>query len=145
VSVNVPSLSRTFPGKVARFSVDVREETRTMHTEVDVENPSRVLLPGLYAEATITLEKKDDAIAVPLQAVDQDNNQTSVDIVDSSNKIEVRRIVLGIQTATDAEVLSGLKEGEAVVVSDRSGLKANQPVQPRLITLMQYQGSEEQH
>jgi RND family efflux transporter MFP subunit len=145
VSVNVPSLSRTFPGKVARFSVDVREETRTMHTEVDVENPSRVLLPGLYAEATITLEKKDDAIAVPLQAVDQDNSQTTVDVLDSSNKIEVRRIVLGIQTATDAEVLSGLQEGETVVVSDRSGLKAGQPVQPKLITLMQYQGSEEQH
>jgi RND family efflux transporter MFP subunit len=145
VSVSVPSLSRTFPGKVARFSVDVREETRTMHTEVDVENPSRVLLPGLYAEATITLEKKDDAIAVPLQAVDQDNSQTTVDVLDSSNKIEVRRIVLGIQTATDAEVLSGLQEGETVVVSDRSGLKAGQPVQPKLITLMQYQGSEEQH
>jgi RND family efflux transporter MFP subunit len=145
VNVNVPSLSRTFPGKVARFSVDVREETRTMHTEVDVENPSRILLPGLYAEATITLEKKDDAIAVPLQAVDQDNNQTTVDIVDSSNKIEVRRIVLGIQTATDAEVLSGLQEGETVVVSDRSGLKAGQPVQSKLINLMQYQGSEEQH
>ena len=145
VNVNVPSLSRTFPGKVARFSVDVREETRTMHTEVDVENPSRILLPGLYAEATITLEKKDDAIAVPLQAVDQDNNQTTVDLVDSSNKIEVRRIVLGIQTATDAEVLSGLQEGETVVVSDRSGLKAGQPVQSKLINLMQYQGSEEPH
>jgi RND family efflux transporter MFP subunit len=145
VSVNVPSLSRTFPGKVARFSVDVREETRTMHTEVDVPNPTRILLPGLYAEATITLEKKDDAIAVPLQAVDQDNNQTTVDVVDSSDKIEVRRIVLGIQTATDAEVLSGLQQGETVVVSDRSGLKAGQPVQPKLITLMQYQSSEEQH
>src|SRR3984957_7074220 len=145
VNVNVPSLSRTFPGKVARFSVDVREETRTMHTEGEGENPSRILLPGLYAEATITLEKKDDAIAVPLQAVDQDNNQTTVDIVDSSNKIEVRRIVLGIQTATDAEVLSGLQEGETVVVSDRSGLKAGQPVQSKLINLMQYQGSEKQH
>jgi len=145
VSVNVPSLSRTFPGKVARFSVDVREDTRTMHTEVDVPNPSRMLLPGLYAEATITLEKKDDAIAVPLQAVDQDNNQTKVDIVDSSGKIERRQIVLGIQTATDAEVLSGLQEGELVVVSDRSGLKAGQAVQTKMINLMQYQSSEEQH
>ena len=58
VSVMVPSLNRTFPGKVARFSVDVKEDTRTMHTEVDVPNPQRVLLPGLYAEATITLEQK---------------------------------------------------------------------------------------
>src|ERR1700733_813854 len=38
VSVNVSSLNRTFPGKVARFSVDVKEDTRTMHTEVDVAN-----------------------------------------------------------------------------------------------------------
>jgi RND family efflux transporter MFP subunit len=145
VSVNVPSLSRTFPGKVARFSVDVREDTRTMHTEVDVPNPSRILLPGLYAEATITLEKKDAAIAVPLQAVDQDNNKTTVDVVDSSGKIERRQIVLGIQTATDAEVLSGLQAGELVVASDRSGLKAGQTVQTKMINLMQYQSSEEQH
>jgi RND family efflux transporter MFP subunit len=143
VSVNVPSLNRTFPGKVARFSVDVREDTRTMHTEVDVSNPGRVLLPGLYAEATISLEKKDDAIAVPLQAVDQDNNRTTVDVVDSSGKIDRRQIVLGIQTPTDAEVLSGLQEGEIVVVSDRSGLKAGQEVHPQMIQLIQYQSSEE--
>ena len=41
VKVHVPSLNRTFPGKVARFSVDVRADTRTMHTEVDVPNPER--------------------------------------------------------------------------------------------------------
>jgi RND family efflux transporter MFP subunit len=145
VSVNVPSLNQTFPGKVARFSVDVREDTRTMHTEVDVPNPRRVLVPGLYAKATITLEKKNDAIAVPLQAVDQDNNQATVDVIDSSGKIESRPIVLGIQTATDAEVVSGLQVGEMVVVSDRSGLKAGQPVQPKLVELMQYRSAEEQH
>jgi RND family efflux transporter MFP subunit len=142
VSVNVPSLSRTFPGKVARFSVDVREDTRTMHTEVDVQNPNRILLPGLYAEATVTLEKKDGAIAVPLQAVDQEGGHDTVDIVDASNKIEQRSIVLGIQTATDAEVVSGLREGEAVVVSDRSGLKAGRPVQPKIIDLMPYRNTE---
>jgi RND family efflux transporter MFP subunit len=145
VSVNIPSLNRTFPGKVARFSVDVREDTRTMHTEVDVPNPGRVLLPGLYAEATITLEKKDNAIAVPLQAVDQDGDQSRVDVLDSSNRIERRPIALGIQTATDAQVFSGLQEGDMVVVSDRSGLQAGQTVQPKMIDLIPYRGSEEQH
>jgi RND family efflux transporter MFP subunit len=145
VSVNVPSLNRTFPGKVARFSVDVREDTRTMHTEVDVLNPGRILLPGLYAEATITLEKKDNAIAVPLQALDQENGQATVDVVDASGKIENRKVVLGIQTATDAEVISGLQAGEMVVVGDRSGLKAGQAVQPKIIDLMQYRSTEEQH
>ncbi len=41
VTVRVPSLNRSFPGKVIRFSVDVRQDTRTMHTEVDVPNPDR--------------------------------------------------------------------------------------------------------
>lgn len=145
VSVKVSSLDRTFPGKIARFSVDVREDTRTMHTEVDVENPQRVLLPGLYADATIQLEHKQDALAVPLQAVDHTATGTTVLVVDASNKVEIRPVVLGIQTATDAEVLSGLKEGDMVVVSDRSSLKAGQVVQPKVLDLMQYHNSEEPH
>jgi multidrug efflux pump subunit AcrA (membrane-fusion protein) len=110
---------------------------------VDVQNPKRILLPGLYAEATVTLEKKDGAIAVPLQAVDQEGGHDTVDVVDASNKIEQRTIMLGIQTATDAEVVSGLQEGEAVVVSDRSGLKAGQAVQPKITDLMPYRNTEE--
>jgi RND family efflux transporter MFP subunit len=143
VSVLVQSLNRTFPGTVARFSVDVREDTRTMHTEVDVPNPSRALLPGLYAQATITLEQRNAAISLPLQALNQVNGVTTVDVVDASNKIESRPVVLGIQTATDAEIVSGLKEGETVVVSDRSSLKPGEVVHPKMIDLVQYQNQEE--
>ena len=120
VSVLVPSLNRTFPGKVARFSVDVKEDTRTMHTEVDVPNPDRQLIPGMYAEATLKLEEKPHALAVPLQAVNHEGEETTVFVVTADNKIEERPVKLGIQTATDAEVVSGLKEGDLVVVSDRS-------------------------
>lgn len=138
VEVSVTSLNKTFPGKVARFSVDVKEETRTMHTEVDVLNPDRILYPGLYADATLTLEKLPDAIAVPLQAVDRNGDNTTVDLVTSANKVEIRPVVLGIQTANDAEVVSGLNEGDRVVVSDRSSLKDGQSVQPKVIDLLQY-------
>jgi RND family efflux transporter MFP subunit len=145
VSVKVSSLDRTFPGKIARFSVDVREDTRTMHTEVDVPNPQRVLLPGLYADATIQLEHRQNALAVPLQAVDHTATETTVDVINASNNIEIRSVVLGIQTATDAEVLSGLREGDVIVVSDRSSLKAGQLVRPKMIEMMQYQSSDEPH
>jgi len=145
VSVKVSSLDRTFPGKIARFSVDVREDTRTMHTEVDVPNPQHTLLPGLYADATIQLEHKQDALAVPIQAIDRNGDRTSVDVVDASNNIEIRSVVLGIQTANDAEVLSGLMEGDMVVVSDRSSLRAGQTVQAKAVDLMQYRSPEEQH
>jgi RND family efflux transporter MFP subunit len=145
VQVNVPSLSQTFPGKVARFSVDVKEDTRTMHTEVDVFNPNRVLLPGLYADATITLEKKENALAVPLQAVDHKGDSVTVDVVNAANKIEVRKVVLGIQTANEAEVISGLNEGDQIVVSDRSSLQPDELVRPKMIDLLQYQSQEGQH
>ena len=135
VQVRVSSLDKTVPGQVARFSVDVSPDTRTMHTEVDVANPDLVLLPGVYAEATITLENKPNAVAVPVQAVNQGEHST-VDVVTPANKIEVRPVTLGIQTANDAEVVSGLSEGEQVVVSDRSGLKAGQLVQPKTIQLV---------
>ena len=140
VEVTVPSLNRKFPGKVTRFSVDVKEDTRTMHTEVDVPNPNHVLIPGLYAEATITLEDKADALSIPLQAVDHAGDLTRVYVVDPSGKIEVRPVGLGIQTATDAEVLSGIQEGDMVIVSDHSGLKAGQQVRPKTIQLVEYQG-----
>ena len=140
VDVNVPALNRTFPGKVARFSVDVTEDTRTMHTEVDVPNPARVLMPGLYAEATLTLEARDNVLAVPVQAVNHEGEQVSVYLVDAAGKIEDCKVALGLQTATDAEVLSGLKEGDTVVVSDRSGLKPGQEVKPQSVEMLQYEG-----
>jgi multidrug efflux pump subunit AcrA (membrane-fusion protein) len=114
-----------------------------MHTEVDVLNPQGVLLPGLYADATIQLEHKQDALAVPLQAVDHSGDRNTVEVIDASNRIEIRPIVIGIQTATDAEVLSGLKEGDSVVVSDRSSLKDGQVVQPKPVDLMQYRSPQE--
>jgi RND family efflux transporter MFP subunit len=139
VNVHVPSLNRTFPGKVARFSVDVRADTRTMHTEVDVPNPERVMMPGLYAEAEVGLDQKDNVPTVPLQAVSHQGNKTTVFVVNRDGEVEERTVELGLQTTTDAEVLSGLSEGEQVVVSDRSGLKPGQRVHPQAMSVMQYQ------
>jgi hypothetical protein len=77
--------------------------------------------------------------------VDHNGDTTTVEVVGASNKVETRPVVLGIQTATDAEVISGLKEGELVVVSDRSSLKAGQEVRPNVIELMQYHSPDEKH
>jgi len=139
VRVHIPSLNKVVPGSVIRFSVNVTADTRTMHTEVDVLNPSHALMPGLYAEATLTLERKNSALVLPLQAVNQAGNQATIFLVDPNNTLQERKIALGLQTATDAEVLSGLNEGDRVVVSDRSGLKAGLHVKPQAIEVAQYE------
>jgi RND family efflux transporter MFP subunit len=139
VNVHVPSLNRTFPGKVARFSVDVRSDTRTMHTEVDVPNPQRVLLPGLYAEAQLQFDQKPDVPTIPVQALNRETDKTTVFVVDSNGLLEERHIELGLETSADAEVLAGLNAGDLVVVSDRAGLKPGQKVHPQSVAVMQYQ------
>ena len=142
VEVRVPALNRSFPGKVARFSVDVKEDTRTMHTEVDVPNPNGVLIPGMYAEAALTLERKNNVLAIPLQALSQENNSSAVYLADASRKIEVRPVTTGLQTSSYVEILSGAAEGDQVVISDRSGLKPGEQVRAQVIPVQQYHNEE---
>jgi RND family efflux transporter MFP subunit len=140
VAVSVPSLNRTFPGKVARFSVDVREDTRTMHTEVDVPNSKGLLLPGLYADARLSLDRRQGVPTVPVQALNREGAKTTIYVVNGNGELEERTVQLGLQTATDAEVTSGVQEGEQVVVSDRSGLKPGEKVRAQVVQVMEYHG-----
>ena len=142
VDVIVPALNRSFPGKVARFSLDVQADTRTMHTEVDVPNPDRLLMPGMYAETTLTLEARDNVLTVPLEAVNHEGEQITVYLVSPTSKVEDRVITMGLQTSTDAEIVTGLAEGESVIVGDRSGLKPGEVVRPQVVQMLQYHGAE---
>jgi len=144
VAVRVPSLNRIFPGKVARFSVDVRSDTRTMHTEVDVANPQRVLVPGLYAEAALQFDSKENVPSVPVQALNREGDKTSVLVVTADGTLERRAVEVGMQTSSDVEIVSGLNEGEQVVVSDRSGLKTGQKVHPQTMAVLEYKEGEQQ-
>jgi RND family efflux transporter MFP subunit len=143
VQVRIPSLDKTVSGSVARFSVDVSQDTRTMHTEVDVLNPNRSLMPGMYAEATLTLEGKNNALVVPLTAIDQANGHSSVFLVDENNRLLQRQVQIGLLTDNDAEVLSGLTEGDRVVVSDRNSLKPGIGVRAQNADAMNYEGAKQ--
>jgi RND family efflux transporter MFP subunit len=144
VDVRVPSLDRDLKGTIKRFSVDVSGTTRTMHTEVDVPNPNYKLLPGLYAEAVLTLNRKGAALVVPLQAIDHQGDNSSIDIVDPSGKIENRKVAIGITTPNYAEVTSGVAKGEQVVVSDRTNLKPGETVTPQQVQALTYDSSAQE-
>ncbi len=141
VDVRVSALNKDFTGKVVRFSYDVTNDTRTMHTEVDVNNTSNQLMPGLYAEAILTLNQRPNAITVPVQAIDRAGDVTSVMILQDGGTIESRPVTLGLQTPNYAQVVSGLKAGEQVVVSDRSGLKPGEHVLSHPVAVLAYDSS----
>jgi RND family efflux transporter MFP subunit len=156
VAVTVPSLNRTFPGKVARFAGKLQLATRTMDTEVDVPNSNLVLIPGMYAEVTLTLSKRDDALSVPLSAVygagssdepspaEQSSSSAAasgmVMLVNPDQRVDVRKVALGIETADLVEVRSGLKEGDLVIVGNRASLQPGQQVNPKITTVFAKDG-----
>jgi len=133
VEVSVPVLSRTFTGQVARDANQLDLATRTMHTEVDVQNPTRVLVPGMYASATIVLDHKTNALTVPKMALDQTEQGSTVLLVGHDNVLERRTVTLGIETNDAAEVVSGLAEGDLVVTGSRSLLQPGEAVVPKIV------------
>ena len=134
VAVQITALNKSFTGKISRFSDQINRETRTMHTEVDVPNPDYVLVPGMYATVEIPLNTVQNALTVPIQALQGATaDRSSVLVVDNGNRIEIRNVTVGIQTATEAEIVSGLKEDERVLIGEHSQYKAGELVSPKTV------------
>ena len=125
---------KIFTGKITRFTDKVAEDTRTMMVEMEVPNPDLTLVPGMYATVILNVEKRPDALVVPIQAVSGGKNP-QVFVVNHENTIEERDVTLGLETPDRYEVLSGLSEGEMVVVGDHSDLWAGRKVTPKLVQL----------
>ena len=133
VEVRVDSLNgKTFTGIISRFTHEVDENTRTMITEIEVPNPNLELMPGMYATVVLKVEKRLQALAVPTEAVAGEKTPT-VYVVNQVNQIEERSVKLGLEMADKYEILSGLHEGDLVVIGNRSGFQAGQKVEPKLI------------
>jgi RND family efflux transporter MFP subunit len=132
VEVSVDALHHTFEARIARDSWDIDRSTRTMIVEVDVPNPDGAYKAGMYASVTLPLETAGAAIAIPLQALSEGDNP-SVLAVGADNKVELRRVAVGIRTSSLAEIRSGLAEGDLVVVGERAGLEPGATVTPKVI------------
>jgi RND family efflux transporter MFP subunit len=135
VEVRVESLGgKTFTGSITRFTRDVDDNTRKMTTEIEVPNPNLELVPGMYATVVLKVEKRLQALTVPIEAVVGDATPT-VYVVNDNQEIEKRTVKLGLETPDKYEILSGLNEGDLVVIGNRSGFEAGQKVEPKLIQL----------
>jgi len=134
VQVHVSAMNRDFDGKVARFADSLNEETRTMHTEIDVENTDGTLKDGMYAEAKLTLNQQNNVLTVPIQALDRNSSGASVLIVDPDGHVEQRQVKLGVEGSNRVEVVSGLAENDRVVVGNRSELRPGEKVLPKLVS-----------
>jgi RND family efflux transporter MFP subunit len=131
VDVRVDAVGRTIPGQIARFSGRLNADTRTMETEVDVPNKDLTLVPGMYANATIALDRTAGALTVPVQALDRVDDNTSVVIVKAGH-VERRQVTVGMELPDRVEIRSGLAQGDLVVVGNRGALRPGMPVTPKV-------------
>ena len=133
VTVHVQALNRDFEGKVARFADAVNQETRTMHTEVDVHNADGNIVGGMYAEVALTLAKKVNVLAVPIQAVNRNGSETTVLLVNSQDRLEERAVGLGMEGVNQVEIVSGLDPKDRVVIGSRGDFRPGDQVAPKAI------------
>jgi RND family efflux transporter MFP subunit len=133
VKVRVEALHEDFEGKVARFAASLDQQTRTMETEIDFENKNGRLLPGMYAETRLVLQGRENALTVPLEAVSRNGSDATVLALNSRNEVEEKHVKLGMEDSTRIEILSGLQQGDRVVIGNRSQFRTGDRVQPRPI------------
>jgi RND family efflux transporter MFP subunit len=131
VKAHVDALNQDFAGKVSRFSDSLDRQTRTMETEIDFPNKDGRLIPGMYAEAILSLAKNANELCVPLEAVARNNNEATVLVVNKNNEIEERKLKLGFEGESYVQVLGGVAEGDRVVIGGRSQFHPGQKVQPK--------------
>ncbi len=119
-------VGRTFRGtvrRVAPYVVDREKQARTVDVEVDLEEVDSIpgLAPGYSADVEVLLSRREDTLRVRTEAVMADDR---VLVVDGDVLVE-RSFEAGVSNWDFTEVLSGLAEGEAVVLSlDREGVVA---------------------
>jgi len=118
---------RKFIGKVTNTSGGLDPNTRTRQTEIQIDNPDRVLLPGMYAEIKLTGARDGNWIKVPgTTIVTRPNGQYVVVVQDG--KATYKQVTIGRDFGNELEIRVGLKSGDHVAVSPNDELLEGEAV-----------------
>jgi len=131
LQVRVDAINRSFTGKIVRFTRNVNFETRTMETEVDVENQDLSIAPGMYANTALGLAGVRNVVTIPVEALVLNAQQKpTVYVVDSGNRIHIRTVQVGLQGTKLAEIQSGLNPGDRVILGGQDKYHEDEEVSP---------------
>lgn len=133
VQVTVQATGQVIDAKVIRTTGKIDSATRTMETEVDINNKDLRITPGMYASVMIDLETKNNVLTLPVQAVSM-GDKPNVWLVNAQGEVDEHPVTVGLQTASKVEILQGLKEGDRVIFGSRSALSVGMKVTPTQVT-----------
>ena len=123
---------QSFPGKVRRIApyvTEVEKQARTVDLEVTFEEiPKHALLVGYSADVEVIIQRRENVLRVPTQAIRQNDK---VLVVDGDNRLEERTVETGLANWAFTEVISGLKEGDLILLSSDQDVKAGMQVKQK--------------
>jgi RND family efflux transporter MFP subunit len=130
MQVRVDAIGRAFTGKIVRFTRDVNFETRTMETEIDVENQDLAISPGMYANTQMQLDRAQNVTTIPVEALVLKGDREEVYSLDAGNRVRIRNVEVGLRGSRLAEIKSGLEPGDRVVLGGQEKYAEGEEVSP---------------
>jgi RND family efflux transporter MFP subunit len=118
---------KTFAGKVTRFSQAVDLATRTMPVEIDILNRDHALRPGMFANVTLRVGERPNALTLPTQAFVRDDQGSFVYVARADTARRVR-LAAGVEQSGRIEILSGLDGSEDVITTGQQFVRDGGPV-----------------
>ncbi|HMD33558.1 MAG TPA: efflux RND transporter periplasmic adaptor subunit [Vicinamibacterales bacterium] len=119
---------RRFTGTLARTSGAIDVASRTLLTEVDVDNPKNELLPGSYTEVHFKLPAAASTLRLPVDSLIFKADGLQVATLDASNRVALITVTAGRDFGDTVEILAGLSGSERVVLNPPDSLTAGQTV-----------------
>lgn len=116
--------------RVAPYVTEVEKQARTVDVEADFDTPpTQALLVGYSADVEAIIERRDNVLRIPTQAIQQDG---TVLVLGTDDKLESRTLKTGLANWSFTEIVSGLKAGDRVLLSfDQENVKAGVQVRPK--------------
>jgi RND family efflux transporter MFP subunit len=133
VMVRVDALNLSLMGKVVRFTREVNFDTRTMETEVDVENKDLSIAPGMYANTMLRLAHVENAVTIPVEALVIRGSDQVVYALGDNNHIHIRKVQVGIEGSKLAQITDGLQPGERVILGGQEKYREGEEVSPAVV------------
>jgi multidrug efflux pump subunit AcrA (membrane-fusion protein) len=117
-----------FPAKVVRTSEAMSADSRTLLTELQVDNPNGEILAGTYAQARFAEAKLDPALTLPSNTLLFRAEGPQVGVVGTDGKVELRSVTLGRDFGPTVEILGGVSGSDQVILNPSDSLVSDATV-----------------
>lgn len=116
ISFTVDGTPKIFSATILAKEVMIDENTRSLAIRSVVTDHDAVLIPGAFAKVKLILGNRNDALMIPTIAVVPQGRKKQV-YVYNGGKAAVKEITTGVRDADNVQVVSGLKEGDTVLIT----------------------------